>query len=165
MLDAKDPYPHRTSTAREFSLLAGDFTYRCGKTNPRWTITLSGHAQSARAHATHFTYVTGGELPFTTVYRSGDTIVHERSVRADKEEPTTARRFCFDTEAEAHNWYAVWKDCAVDQTGSNDPVQVGLTFRYPCTIQAPTHVPVLTSKVSPVSLFRPRSFLANESTY
>jgi hypothetical protein len=121
------------------------------KTNPRWTVTLSGHKQSSRAHATHFTYVTGGALPFATVYRSGDTIVHERSVRADKEEPTAARRFCFNTEAEAQNWYIVWKDCAIDQTNSNDPVQLGLTFRYPCTIQSLNQSPILSSAVWPVS--------------
>jgi hypothetical protein len=115
--------------------------------------TLSGNLHSSRIYPTHFTCMTDGKLPFHTVYRSVDTIVLERCVRADDEEPTAARRFRFETEEAAKAWYAVWRDCADDPTGDDGPVRVEITFKDPFILHLRHCVPVLDSAfftVSPV---------------
>ena len=96
-----------------------------------------------------------GSLPFNTVYRSIDTLVMERCERAYDEEPTASRRYRFGTEEEAKAWYNVWKDCAKDPTGVDEPAQVEITFQNPFTIHVRDHVPVLDSAIFTVSLMIP----------
>ena len=102
-------------------------------------------------HQTHFTYVSSDVVSFTKVYRSGDTIVLERSIRADVEEPTTARRYYFDTEAAAIAWYKVWKNCAIKLAGDNNPIPVRRVTVDPRTIQVYNLELVLGSVRWPVS--------------
>ena len=102
-------------------------------------------------HQTHFTYVSSDVVSFTKVYRSGDTIVLERSVRADVEEPTTARRYYFDTEAAAIAWYTAWKNCAIKLAGDNNPIPVRRVTVDPRTIQVYNLELVLGSVRWPVS--------------
>ena len=118
-------------------------------------ITLGGHSQSFRTYRTHFTYVSANDVSFTKVYRSGNTLVHERSIRADTEEPTTARRFQFAKEAEAVAWYAAWKACAMQLAGENEPVRVERVLVDPRTIQVFNRKPVLGSALWPVSRPQP----------
>jgi hypothetical protein len=117
-------------------------------------VTLGGHSQSFREYNTHFTYVSGNNVSFTKVYRSGDTIVHERSIRADTEVPTTARRFHFEKEAEAAAWYTAWKTSATKLAGENEPVRVERVLVDPRTIQVLNREPVLGSALWPVSRLR-----------